>query len=184
MGTELKAWGNQELAAKDVGTDLAVQTYRGAIQALEDSELEEPSIEIPLRLNLAEALLRLGEWKDVVIETTLALDLEPGNAKALYRRGRANLQLDDVDLAKQDLVRAAKAAPQDRAIREALELAKVWVPSAKYSQETATTDASTRGRLRIVAERFRSALQRHVRGSSFVSGLKQQMLALSACVVL
>ena len=47
--------------------------------------------------------------------------LQPGNAKALYRRGLALLGCGEAALAKGDLVAAAKKEPRNQEIRRSLE---------------------------------------------------------------
>lgn len=120
----LKEWGNEEIKDKEVGTDLAAQTYREALRILLETKMEDAPVELALRLNLSEAVGRLGQWQESYEESCRALELDPTNVKALFRRGRALLQLGKPDEARQDLSRAAKAAPQDRRIREELEAAR------------------------------------------------------------
>lgn len=127
----LKSWGNQELSDREVGTELAAKTYQEALRILVESELDDDSIELPLRLNLAEALLRLGQYQESAKESTRALELDPGNVKALYRRGRAHLILGEAELARADLMKAALASPQDRDVRQALQVARCYVPQQR-----------------------------------------------------
>jgi len=128
--TRLKSWGNAEMKDREVGTELAEKTYREALRILTESQLEDDSLELPLRSNLAEALARLHRWSESASECDRALQIDPGNTKALFRRGRANLRLDRGEEARTDLARAARAEPNDRAIREELEAAKRWTPPA------------------------------------------------------
>lgn len=50
------------------------------------------------------------------------LGKEKGNAKALFRRGRAHNALGHTDEALQDLTAAAQAAPDDRAIAREIQV--------------------------------------------------------------
>jgi tetratricopeptide (TPR) repeat protein len=51
--------------------------------------------------NRAAAYLKLRRWRDVVEDAGHALQLEPGNAKALLRRGRALEELGQLAAALQ-----------------------------------------------------------------------------------
>jgi len=68
------------------------------------------------------------------------LNLDENNIKALSRRGQAYLQLKSPEEAVSDFSRAAKAAPDDKAISDLLAKAKATViefrkkESAKYSK--------------------------------------------------
>mmetsp|Transcript_144499 Transcript_144499/g.463037 ORF Transcript_144499/g.463037 Transcript_144499/m.463037 type:complete len:411 (-) Transcript_144499:9-1241(-) len=124
---QLKSWGNNELQDREVGTELAEKTYREALRVLLDAELEDDQLEVALRLNLSEALARLGRWEGSEAEAGLALALAPQSAKARFRRGRARLRMGRAEEAREDLAQAAAAVPQDRWIREELEAAKHFV---------------------------------------------------------
>lgn len=139
----LKSWGNEELSDREVGTELAAKTYREGLRILAEAELEDAGLELAFRLNLAEALARLGQWRESCEECSRALELEPESVKGLFRRGRARLKLGEPELARADLVRAARAAPQDKAVREALEAAKHYVaPAAAPSPAARGAEAS------------------------------------------
>lgn len=127
----LKRWGNEELKDNEVGTELAEKTYREALRLLVDSMLQDGTLEMQLRLNLAEALARLGKWEESAEESGRALELdeeETLKVKALFRRGRAHLRLDRAEEAIADLRKAARLEPTNRAVRQELEAAKRWRP--------------------------------------------------------
>lgn len=98
---------------------------------LVDSMLQDGTLEMQLRLNLAEALSRLGKWEESAEESGRALELdeeETLKVKALFRRGRAHLRLDRAEEAIADLRKAARLEPTNRAVRQELEAAKRWRP--------------------------------------------------------
>ncbi|KAJ0402342.1 hypothetical protein ATCC90586_006538 [Pythium insidiosum] len=81
-------------------------------------------VRLPVHLNLAMCFL-LDATRDLIkaIEhADAALAIEPDNAKALYRCGKAHLLNDNLDAAHDKLKRAAQRQPQDKNIREALQL--------------------------------------------------------------
>ena len=55
-------------------------------------------IGIPVHLNLAFCFLQLEDWKNVVFYANKVLELKPGHVKALYRRCKAFLKLEDVNI--------------------------------------------------------------------------------------
>ena len=76
-----------------------------------------------LFLNLALCSLKLGAHDAAAYSATRALELDAGNAKAFYFRAMANAAKETsytLDLAVQDLERAARAKPGDRDIAAAL----------------------------------------------------------------
>jgi len=179
----LKSWGNDELSDREVGVELAAKTYREALRILLESELEDAALEIPLRLNLAEALARLGQWAESSEECASALALEPQNAKALFRRGRALLRLGRGDEARVELERAARVMPGDRLIRNELEAARLWVPPPP------TLPSHTGGS--AVGSRCSQALRAPRKGMDIIwgllarlaPGLWRQMLLCMLCIL-
>eukprot|EP00172_Hildenbrandia_rubra_P000006 Plantae.Rhodophyta-Hildenbrandia_rubra.ctg10041.p2 GENE.Plantae.Rhodophyta-Hildenbrandia_rubra.ctg10041~~Plantae.Rhodophyta-Hildenbrandia_rubra.ctg10041.p2 ORF type:complete len:432 (-),score=123.60 Plantae.Rhodophyta-Hildenbrandia_rubra.ctg10041:2060-3355(-) len=74
--------------------------------------------------NLALSLFKLGDNKGTVNRATLSLQIsQESNYKAMYYRGRAQVQLGMWDEARQDLIAAAKLAPKNMGIR--IELKKL-----------------------------------------------------------
>ncbi|KAJ4460298.1 putative peptidyl-prolyl cis-trans isomerase [Paratrimastix pyriformis] len=146
FGLDHKQSGN-ELVKQGAFAE-ALGHYKKAI----DTRAQHRDLVVQLRLNMALCHLKVGQPASAVemctkvgpppppaaaptnpatsrpvCLRTLArpqvLEGEPNNAKALYRRACAHHAVQDFDLARRDLVAAAKLAPADRAIRE--EYAKV-----------------------------------------------------------
>lgn len=61
----------------------------------EQEEVDKASI--PCHLNSAACYLKLEEWDEAKESSNGALELSPGDAKGLYRRGVANTNLEDYD---------------------------------------------------------------------------------------
>lgn len=66
---------------------------------------------IPLLLNYTQCMLLLEDYAEAIRHTTTALEIEPENVKALYRRGKAHSASWNVDEAKSDLRKAAELDP-------------------------------------------------------------------------
>jgi len=75
---------------------------------------------VALHLNLALCAARGGDPAQARRHCSTVLGADPGNAKALFRRGSAAASQGDYDEALSDLQRAAELQPQDRAVREQL----------------------------------------------------------------
>ena len=78
------------------------------------------NVRLPVFGNRAAAYLRMGKHNECIEAATAVLAEAPDNAKALYRRGKARLALGQTEAAEEDLRKAAKASPDDKAIRRAL----------------------------------------------------------------
>ncbi|CAH4035037.1 peptidyl-prolyl cis-trans isomerase D isoform X2 [Pieris brassicae] len=75
-------------------------------------------------LNLAACYSRLGLHAACVGPCSEALRLDPGNGKALYRRGRAHYALKNYEAALRDLREADRASPRNGAVLRLLEEVK------------------------------------------------------------
>jgi tetratricopeptide (TPR) repeat protein len=82
-------------------------------------------LRIACYLNLAAAQLREGRNLEKVVKyCNEVLQAEPGNVKALFRRGKARNLLNDLEAAKEDLMAAAKLDPGNKDVRNELESVK------------------------------------------------------------
>ena len=71
--------------------------------------------------NMSACYLKQEKWDKVISASDKALLLNEKDAKPHYRKGQARLGLQDYEKAQQDLLKAAKLAPQDVGIRKELE---------------------------------------------------------------
>ncbi|RLN97600.1 hypothetical protein BBJ28_00011437 [Nothophytophthora sp. Chile5] len=101
-------------------------------------------VRLPVYLNLAACYLAQGDSeakKDdellakAAANADLALAIDPDNAKALYRGGRALLLTGDLDGAREKLTKAAKRQPTDRSIRDALTALKAKLAEHKQQEK-------------------------------------------------
>eukprot|EP00741_Cyanophora_paradoxa_P022659 tig00021493_g21884.t1 len=89
----------------------------------DDSTKQVRDLKLSHHLNLSMCHLKLGNWAKVIHNCDKALAIDPSNAKALFRRGKARLQEGperDCEKAREDLHAAAKLSPQDAEIRSEL----------------------------------------------------------------
>ncbi|XP_032240458.2 tetratricopeptide repeat protein 9C [Nematostella vectensis] len=86
---------------------------------LVSEELAAKILELELSCynNLAACHFETGRWPKVVDYCKKVLAHQPENAKALYRRGTAYINLKDLDRAQEDLSKATNLQPNDAKIK-------------------------------------------------------------------
>ncbi|KAJ3138795.1 hypothetical protein HK100_012255 [Physocladia obscura] len=100
------------------------------------SEAEKADIDVNLIAcynNMAACLVKLERWDRVVANTNQVLKKFPENTKALFRRGQAYLNLNDLAKAEADLTKANALAPNDSGIKT--ELAKLKKRNSEYEKK-------------------------------------------------
>ncbi|XP_074568082.1 peptidyl-prolyl cis-trans isomerase FKBP42-like [Curcuma longa] len=80
------------------------------------------AVKNPCHLNMAVCLIKLKRYQEAIGHCTIVLSEDENNVKALFRRGKARAELGQTDAAKEDLEKARKHAPQDKAIIRELHL--------------------------------------------------------------
>jgi len=75
------------------------------------------------------------QWPKVIEDCELVLKADADNAKALFRRGKAYLNLGDLDRAQEDLNRASALAPTDSAVKTELALLARKMRAAEQKQK-------------------------------------------------
>jgi tetratricopeptide (TPR) repeat protein len=75
-------------------------------------------------VNLALVNNKSGDFKETLINTTKALDIDEKNVKAYYYRSIANHKVHQYDEAIQDIKEAIKIAPSDKNLRDEFETIK------------------------------------------------------------
>ncbi|KAK3265879.1 hypothetical protein CYMTET_25467 [Cymbomonas tetramitiformis] len=85
-----------------------------------DLDSSKKQVALAAHLNLAVCYLRLSKFPEVILECTRALEIDPANVKAHFRRGRAQHQRGETRLAKADLQAALQLAPNNAEIRREL----------------------------------------------------------------
>ena len=110
------------------------------VESLQDYEKEIFSLQCVLMLNLAACQLKFGQYSLVVKNCNRVLEVEADSVKALYRRGQALALINDLDGAREDLVKAKKLEPSNKAIDEQLKLldSRQQAQDAKYKDALKT----------------------------------------------
>jgi len=111
--TEFKTQGNA--AFKEGNFQAAVDLYTQGIEVFPIAALFN---------NRAMAQLRMENWGSVIEDTTAALNLDPGNAKACYRKGCAFVGLGKLKEASAAFKQAVELEPKDKVAREKLKECK------------------------------------------------------------
>ncbi|KAK3305385.1 cyclophilin-like domain-containing protein [Chaetomium strumarium] len=148
IATDCKDFGNKAFKAGDLS--VALDKYQKGLRYLnEDPDLDkEPAdtktqmdaLRISLNSNAALMNLKLGAWDETVRAADNALAVsgisDKDKAKALYRRGYAQVRLKDEDAALESLEQAKKLAPEDAAINAELVTVKK-AAAARLAKEKA-----------------------------------------------
>ena len=127
----LKAIGNQFF--KDKLWEPAASSYTDALLALgpdgaaaDDAAAaeERSALQVSLWLNRAACRLKTAEFAGAHEDCSRVLAGDADNVKGLFRRGQALVELQRLEEAKADLLRAAKLSPKDQGIRHHYDLVK------------------------------------------------------------
>ncbi|KAG1661566.1 hypothetical protein FOA52_009566 [Chlamydomonas sp. UWO 241] len=91
-------------------------------------------VKLPVHLNMAAAQLQLGDYHTAIYNCAEALNLDPGNSKALYRRARAKHLLGQTEGALKDLDAALKRSPGDGALLKERQAVVATLKSERSAQ--------------------------------------------------
>jgi peptidyl-prolyl isomerase D len=86
-------------------------------------------------LNIASCSIKLGLWRNAVNNASKALEYDPNNAKALFRRGQGNFKLANFDEATKDLERAKELSGGDAAVVQELAAVKAAIEQEKAKEK-------------------------------------------------
>ena len=100
---EAKLRGNEALQRGDL--QVAERSYHEALLLLKE-EKQALELRSSCLLNLALVNLKLERFGEAEKHAAAALELDPCSSKALYRRGVARLRQGDLELAREDLLKA------------------------------------------------------------------------------
>ncbi|CAE7675136.1 PCKR1, partial [Symbiodinium necroappetens] len=108
------------------------------MQGQESLELlrESSQLRVALLLNLSQCSLKLEDFPAAAQHASDALDLEP-SCKALFRRALAQLARGSLSEARDDLQAALQLEPQNREVREKLEVCRTRMQQAQAWQKQA-----------------------------------------------
>lgn len=122
----IKDCGNQYISNYDY--DTASQKYLKALRYLDwvksvnkDVHKSDCStLSVACLLNLAQTNLQFGNYREACQQCTEAIEINPNEAKAYFRRGLANFGLHNYETATENLDKALKLEPGDKKILKAI----------------------------------------------------------------
>lgn len=89
-------------------------------------------------LNLAACHLKLGQYRDVILDCNEVIRTNPDHSKAYYRRGVAAIEMKDYDAALEDLKQAHARAPNDPNILEQFNRGKALLLAYRETEKVAS----------------------------------------------
>jgi len=135
---------------KDKGTkhfknskyEIAASRYQKIIDFLEheislkgDSEAERKSLLQAGRLNLAQCHLKTDKWIEARAVCDKAIEENAETAKAWFRRGEAQLALNDCESAKSDFERCASLEPDNKAAKNKVTICQQRIKAQKEKEK-------------------------------------------------
>eukprot|EP00434_Breviolum_minutum_P020292 symbB.v1.2.017895.t1/scaffold1392.1/size121922/2 len=118
---------------KDRGLKVADLLEPDMPREFRSDEDEERAMRLALLLNAAQAALQCQQWEKVELHASEALQMEPQNRKALYRRGLARNSSGDVEGAKADFWSLLKASHFDS--KEAISQLMKMMPKEEVQRQ-------------------------------------------------
>jgi len=118
---------------KDRGLKVADLLEPDMPREFRSDEDEEHAMRLALLLNAAQAALQCQQWEKVELHASEALQMEPQNRKALYRRGLARNSSGDVEGAKADFWSLLKASHFDS--KEAISQLMKMMPKEEVQRQ-------------------------------------------------
>jgi cyclophilin family peptidyl-prolyl cis-trans isomerase len=121
---KLKSLGNDALKDGQVSSALAL--YNEAIELMVSPHFNRRTptdlsqVFTPLYLNKALCCLKLGLWREAIDSCCQVLEVDSNNVKALYRRGVARFENQEIGNSKRDLLSAAHIEPGNVEVRQKL----------------------------------------------------------------
>lgn len=82
---------------------------------------ERNKILLSCYLNISSCAIKLQRWRNAANNATKALEIDPENAKAFFRRGQANSNIGEFDAARQDLEKSLQKSGGDVAVKAELD---------------------------------------------------------------
>ncbi|KAJ3207313.1 hypothetical protein HDU67_007541 [Dinochytrium kinnereticum] len=111
-----------------------LKSFVGGQKDLEESVKNDIKMTVnTCHSNMAACHLKAGNWEKAIRACDKALEKTPDNAKALFRRGKANLELKNLDRAESDFKKALEIEPKDAGIRA--EIQRIKAIRQEYDQK-------------------------------------------------
>uniref|UniRef100_A0A8I5TTH2 peptidylprolyl isomerase n=1 Tax=Pongo abelii TaxID=9601 RepID=A0A8I5TTH2_PONAB len=121
---------NWEMAIKKYAKVLRyVDRSKAVIETADRAKLQP--IALSCVLNIGACKLKMSNWQGAIDSCLEALEIDPSNTKALYRRAQGWQGLKEYDQALADLKKAQEIAPEDKAIQAELLKVKQKIKAQK-----------------------------------------------------
>lgn len=144
MADRQKAEGNELF--KDGNCKFAAERYIKALghlaklvhveSTMKEEEHEQAKVlKLTCLNNLAQCFLKLEMWSKAADNCSAALDLDPANAKALFRRAQARMETKDYEAAVADLKACLAVNADDKAVAKLLEKGEKAIKAAEAKQK-------------------------------------------------
>ncbi|KAM9677441.1 peptidyl-prolyl cis-trans isomerase D isoform 2-T2 [Trichechus inunguis] len=127
---------NWEMAIKKYAKVLRYMEGSKAVTEKADSSKLQP-VALSCVLNIAACKLKMSDWQGAIDSCVEALEIDPSNTKALYRRAQGWQGLKEYDQALADLKKAQEIAPEDKAIQAELLKVKQKIKAQKDKEKAA-----------------------------------------------
>ncbi|XP_036709185.1 peptidyl-prolyl cis-trans isomerase D isoform X3 [Balaenoptera musculus] len=140
---DLKNIGNTFF--KSQNWEMAIKKYTEVLRYVEGSKAATENaggaklqpVALSCLLNIGACKLKLSDWQGAVDSCLEALEIDPANTKALYRRAQGWQGLKEYDQALADLKKAQEIAPEDKAIQAELRKVKQKIKAQKDKEKAA-----------------------------------------------
>ncbi|EDL15462.1 mCG20642 [Mus musculus] len=125
---------NWEMAIKKYAKVLRyVDSSKAVIEKADRSRLQP--IALSCVLNIGACKLKMSNWQGAIDSCLEALEMDPSNTKALYRKAQGWQGLKEYDQALADLKKAQEIAPGDKAIQAELLKVKQMIKAQKDKEK-------------------------------------------------
>ncbi|EDL90962.1 rCG63199, partial [Rattus norvegicus] len=125
---------NWEMAIKKYAKVLRyLDSSRAVIEKADVSRLQP--IALSCVLNIGACKLKMSNWQGAIDSCLEALEMDPSNTKALYRKAQGWQGLKEYDQALADLKKAQEIAPGDKAIQAELLKVKQMIKAQKDKEK-------------------------------------------------
>ncbi|KAF6096305.1 peptidylprolyl isomerase D [Phyllostomus discolor] len=143
IAEDLKNIGNTFF--KSQNWEMAIRKYTKVLRYVEGSKavteeadrLKLQPVALSCMLNIGACKLKMSNWQGAIDSCLEALEIDPSNTKALYRRAQGWQGLKEYDQALADLKKAQEIAPEDKAIQAELLKVKQKIKAQKEKEKAA-----------------------------------------------
>jgi len=115
---------NGELKHALIHYHQALLYANGLVGITKEQTIKMNIVKVSCWNNMAAAYLKEGNYTKAVNYCNKVLSLELNNVKALFRRGKAYLELNNLEKAQEDLKNAERVDPDDKSIQKELQALK------------------------------------------------------------